>query len=127
MDADRSIIILGASPDRSRFANKALRAWRDAGWRVYPVNPSFPEVEGERCYPSIREVPGPVGTLNLYVRPAVSAQVLAEAAEKGIHDVYVNPGAGSPQLVEQIASLGMHPIEACSIVALGRSPAEFPD
>jgi hypothetical protein len=72
-------------------------------------------------------VPGEASTLSLYLPPHVGIGVLDAAPEKGVRDVYVNPGAGSPELVSRVRELGMNPIEACSIVAMGKSPAEYTD
>jgi len=122
---EKSIIIVGASNDRSRFANRAVRAYRDIGWTVYPVHPREKEVEGLACYASIAEVPAQAGTLSLYVPAIVGMTVVEGAPARGVRDVFVNPGAGSPELVEKIRALGMNPIEACSIVAVGASPADY--
>ena len=53
----RTVAIIGASPDRSKFGNKALRAWRQQGYRVIPINPHASEVEGEPAYGSVLDVP----------------------------------------------------------------------
>ena len=55
---ERAIIIVGASSNRSRFANKAVRAYRAIGWTVYPVHPREKEVEGIPCHASVADVPG---------------------------------------------------------------------
>ncbi len=123
---EQSIIIVGASNKRERFANKAVRAYRDLGWTVYPVHPTETEVEGIPCSPTVAEVPGRASTMSLYVPPAAGLAVVGAAPAKGVHHVYVNPGAGSPELVARIRALGMDPIEACSIVAMGKRPADYP-
>jgi hypothetical protein len=79
------------------------------------------------CYPTIAEVPGEASTLSLYLPPEVGITVVDAAPGRGVRDVFVNPGAGSPELVARILELGMNPIEACSIVAMGKSPAEYAD
>jgi predicted CoA-binding protein len=123
---EKAIIIVGASNDRSKFANRAVRAYRDLGWTVYPVHPREKEVEGIPCSATVADVPGRAATLNLYLPPAVGLTVLDAAPAKGVKSVYVNPGAGSPELIERIRELGMNPIEACSIVAIGRRPQDYP-
>lgn len=121
----RAIIILGASRERRKFSNKAVRAYREIGWTVYPVHPHEKEIEGIACYAKIEEVPGPASTLSLYVPPQVGIELVTAAPAKGVKEVFVNPGAGSPELVERIRELGMNPIEACSILAMGKTPADF--
>jgi predicted CoA-binding protein len=122
-----AVIIVGASSDRSRFSNKAVRAYAEMGYRVYPVHPNESRVEGFAVSPSLSQVPGHADLLLLYVRPEAGLHVVGEAGAKGVKRIYVNPGTGSTDLVRRIRELGMEPIEACAIRALGKSPAQYPD
>lgn len=124
-DPERAVIVLGASPKRTRFANKAVRAWRDAGYRIYPVHGAAMEVEGFPVYRRISDVPVQAATLLLYVRPEFSLPLIGEAPARGVRRVFLNPGTESEELEARIESLGMEPVEACAIVYLGRSPSEF--
>lgn len=126
-DPSRSVIVLGAGSDRSRFSNKAVRCYAQLGFTVYPVNPKETEVEGWMAFPDIGAVDGRADLLLLYVRPEVGLKVIDQAPARGVRDVYVNPGSGNPDLVGRIRELGMNPIEACSIVATGRLPGDFTD
>ncbi|MBU1701947.1 MAG: CoA-binding protein [Candidatus Eisenbacteria bacterium] len=119
------IAIIGASPDRKRYANKAIRAWQKQGWTVIPVNPTYEEIEGLKTYPTLADIPGPVNVASLYVSPRVGITILDAIAAKGIKDVYVNPGAESDDLVKKAVSLGLQPIVACSILAIGEHPDAF--
>ncbi len=122
---EKSIIIVGASSNRERFSNKAVRAYRDLGWTVYPVHPREKEVEELPCHPTIAAVPARAATLSLYLPPDAGLGVIDQAPAKGVRDVYVNPGAGSPELIRRIEELEMNPIEACSILAVGKHPEDY--
>ncbi len=121
----RIVAVIGASSDRRKFGNKALRAFRDRGDIVIPINPKEPEVEGETSYKSVLDVPGPIDMATMYVAPAVGLKILEEIAKKGISEVWFNPGADSPEVVERARALGLHAIVACSIVGIGKSPAAY--
>ena len=121
----RTVAVIGASSDRRKFGNKALRAFRDHGDAVIPINPKEPEVEGEKSYTSVLDVPGPIDMATMYVAPAVGVKILEELAKKGIAEVWFNPGADSPEVVERARALGLEPIVACSIVAIGKSPSAY--
>lgn len=125
--AARRVLVLGASSKRWRFANKAVRAYLEAGHEVIPVHPRETEVEGLRVYPSLADVPERAALLLLYVRPEVGLQCIDEAPARGVETVFLNPGTESEELAERVRQLGMEPIQACAIVAIGRSPAEFPE
>lgn len=123
--SEKSIIIVGASNDRSRFSNRAVRAYHDLGWIVYPVHPRETTVEGLACYATVSAIPAQAAWMSLYVPAIAGLKVVEEAVAKGVREIYVNPGAGSPELVERIRALGMNPIEACSIVAVGKRPSDY--
>lgn len=121
-----TIAVIGASSNRAKYGNKAVRAYVAAGWTVYPVNPNEEEIEGLRAYPSVLDVPGEIDEASFYLPPKWGLAVADEVIAKGIPRVYLNPGAESPELVAKLQAAGVEVIQACSIVAVGRSPAEFP-
>ena len=86
---------------------------------MIPVNPREKEIEGLEVYESVLDVPGPIDMATIYVPPAEGFRVLEEIAEKQIPEVWLNPGADSPELVAHAHELGLKPIVACSLMAIG--------
>lgn len=123
----KTIAIIGASTDRRKYGNKAVRAFRDGGWTVYPVNAKAPEIEGLKAYASITEVPGPIDRVSMYVPPAVGATMLEAIAARRPDELYFNPGSEDAAVLAKAIALGLHPINACSIVNIGRRPDMYPD
>jgi len=123
----KTIAIVGASADRAKYGNKAVRAFRQGGWTVYPVNPSVPEVEGLQAYASIADIPGPIDLISMYVPPRAGKPMLATIAAKSPREFFLNPGSEDADLVREAEALGLHPIQACSIVNIGLRPDMFPD
>ena len=121
----KTVAVVGASSSRSKFGNKALRAFRDEGYTVLPINPNESEVEGLRTYASVLDVPGPIDMATVYVQPEIARQLLAEFAQKQIPEIWINPGAESDALVAEAKRRNLNIIQACSIVAIGRSPYSF--
>lgn len=122
----KTVAVVGASADRSKFSNKAVRAYQKQGWDVYPINPKGGEIEGLTAYKSLAEVPVKIDRVTLYLPPALGTQVLPEVARVKPTEFFVNPGAESEELVAQAERLGLEPVLACSIVDIGVSPAQFP-
>lgn len=122
----RTIAVVGASGNRDKFGNKAVRAYAAQGWTVYPINPNEEQIEGLRAYPTVLDVPGEIAEASFYLPPKWGMAAADAVIEKGIPVVYLNPGAESPELVEKLQAAGIEVIQACSIVAVGRSPGEFP-
>jgi hypothetical protein len=114
--------VIGASSNRQKFGNRAVRAFRDQGYTVVPINPHEPEVEGLKTYASVLDVPGPIDMASFYVPPEIGEQIIEDVARKKIAEVWLNPGAESDTLIARARALSIQPIVACSIVAIGKNP-----
>jgi predicted CoA-binding protein len=118
----KTVAIIGASSDRGKFGNKAVRAFHQQGYTVYPVNPKETEIEGLPAFKSIRDVPGPLEMVSVYLPPPVLLKVLPDIAAKGCKELWLNPGTESDEVLAEAERLGLNAIQACSIVGVGVSP-----
>ena len=116
------VAVIGASSNRNKFGNRAVRAFQQQGYTVIPINPHEATVEGLTAYASVLDVPGPIDMASIYVPPAIGEQIIGEIAQKGIPEVWLNPGAESDELITRARALHIQPIVACSIVAIGENP-----
>ena len=119
------IAIIGASSNRQKFGNKALRAFRAEGYTVLAINPNEAEVEGMKTYRSVLDVPHAIDMATVYVPPDVGQGLLVEFEKKQIPEIWLNPGAESDELLAEARQRKLNVIAACSIVGIGRSPYEF--
>lgn len=119
------VAVIGASNDRRKFGNRAVRAFQRQGYTVVPINPHEAQVEGLKAYGSVLDVPGPIDMATLYVPPDIGESLLDELARKQIPEVWLNPGAESDELIARARALKLHPIVACSIVSIGQNPYEL--
>ncbi len=119
------VAVVGASSDRRKFGNKAVRAFRQQGYTVIPINPREAEVEGLKAYRSVLDVPDRIDMATLYVPGLVGRRVIEEIARKGITEVWLNPGADDPAVVERARELSLRPIVACSILGVGADPHDL--
>jgi uncharacterized protein len=91
----RRIAVAGVSRDRNQAANAVFRRLRDTGHEVIPVNPRATEVEGQRCYPSLNAIPEPIDAVMIATHPDASADVVRQAAERGVRMVWFHRAFGS--------------------------------
>jgi len=118
----KTVAIIGASNNRNKFGNKAVRAYLRQGYTVYPVNPRETQIEGLAAYKTLRDVPVRPERVSIYLPPALVLQVLAEIAAVGCDEVWLNPGTESEQVLAEAERLGLNVVQACSIVDIGVSP-----
>jgi uncharacterized protein len=121
----KTVAIIGASSNRNKFGNKAVRAFQQQGYTVYPVNPNEAEVEGLPAFKSIKDVPVRPEMVTVYVPPPVLLELLPDIAAKGCDELWLNPGTHSVSVVAEAERLGLNTIQACSIVGIGVSPSRL--
>lgn len=121
----KTVAVIGASSNREKFGNKALRAFEHQGYRVIPINPTESEVEGHKTYASVLDVPGTLDMATVYVPPRAGVKVMEELAKKGVGEVWLNPGADGDEVVARARALGLKTVQACSIIGIGDSPSRY--
>jgi predicted CoA-binding protein len=65
------VAVIGASNNRRKFGNRAVRAYQDQGYTVVPINPHEQEVEGLTAYASVLDFPGTIDMASFYVPPEI--------------------------------------------------------
>lgn len=121
----KTVAIVGASADRTKYGNKSVRAYLRAGWDVYPVNPKGGKIEGLRVYRTLADIPVPLDRVSMYLPPEIGLRTLPDVKLVAPAEFFVNPGAESDELVAAARDLGLDPILACSIVEIGLRPEQF--
>ncbi|MAT73040.1 MAG: CoA-binding protein [Planctomycetaceae bacterium] len=120
-----SVAIIGASADPLKYGNQSVRAHRDQGYDVFPVNPKGGEIEGLPVYARLADVPiDNLDRVSMYVPSRIGLSLLDEIAAKGCDELWLNPGSESDELVERARELGLNPIQACSIVDVRSRPRQ---
>jgi len=121
----KTVAVVGASSDRRKFGNKAVRAFQAQGYRVVPINPHEASVEGLATYASVLDVPEPIDMATVYVQPDVAYRLLDEFERKQIPEIWINPGAESDELLAEARRRKLNVIAACSIMGIGERPSAF--
>jgi len=121
----KTVAVIGASSNRFKFGNKAVRAFLSQGFNVLAINPNERTVEGLTTYASVLAVPGPIDMATVYVPGDVGIRVIEDIAKKGIPEVWLNPGADDEAVVKRARALGVNVIQACSIMAIGERPGRY--
>ena len=96
--ANKRVAVTGVSrTGKGHGSNAVYQRLRQRGYEVFPVNPNADQVEGDRCYPDLRSIPGGVEVVVIATRPETAESTMRECAELGIKHVWMHRlmGAGS--------------------------------
>jgi uncharacterized protein len=88
----RTIAIVGLSAHWYRPSYFAAKYMQDHGYRIVPVNPSYTEVLGETCYPTIAAIPGTVDIVDCFRKPGEMPALAREAVAKGAKVLWMQLG-----------------------------------
>ena len=119
---NKVVAVIGASSNRNKFGNRAVRAFQQQGYTVVPINPHEATVEGLTAYASVLDVPGAIDMASFYLPPEIGLQVIEDVARNGIPEVWLNPGAESDELLAEAERLHLSTVQACAIVDIGERP-----
>jgi predicted CoA-binding protein len=118
----KTVAVIGASNDRSKYGNRSVRAYLQQGYTVFPVNSKEKQIEGLPAFSSISEVPVQLHLISVYVPPAVLLKILPDISAKGCDELWLNPGTESEEVLSEANRLGLNVVQACSILGVGLTP-----
>lgn len=133
----QSLAIVGASSDPKKLSGRAIHYMKTYGFKgkLYPVNPSSPEIQGLTAYPSVSAIPGPVDQAVIIVPSTRVEESLRDCAKKGVKVVQVLSSgfgemgpegkAAQDHLVEIARQAGMRMVGPNSLGALSPSNGLF--
>ncbi len=108
--AQRKVAVFGVSRSGRKFGNAAYKGLRAAGYRVFAIHPDAERIEGDPCYRSLAALPEAVGAVLLVVPPAEAARLVPEVARAGIHYVWLQQGAESPEVLAACELAGLRAV-----------------
>jgi len=91
----KRIAVVGVSRNQKNAANLIYRKLRSEGYKVFAVNPNATSVEGDICYPSLKNTPEKPEGVVIVTKPEVTSNVVKECKELGISNVWMHRGIDS--------------------------------
>lgn len=131
MDADvrailegmRTWAVVGCSPDPGRDSHRIAALLQRSGYRVIPVNPAVEEILGERCYPSLADIPADAGVevVDVFRRSSEAGAHVDEAIALGARAVWLQLGVIDDAALERARAAGLRAVmDRCPAIELPR-------
>lgn len=117
LDKRNVFAVVGASRDPKKYGHQVYSDLKNAGYEVYPVNPNATEILGDKCYPSIRDLPKIPDVVDTVVPPKITEQVVKVCKELGIKKVWMQPGSESQKAINFCKENGIEVVhDVCVMV-----------
>ena len=117
-DADVAIALVGATDNPAKYGCVIYRDLKRKGFKIYPVNPQRNTVDGDPAFPNLGEIPVRPTIVNFVAPPSTTLKVLQECLELDLLNVWVQPGAESPEVITFLQKNNFNYIaNACIMVA----------
>lgn len=118
---NRVIAVVGLSADWFRPSYFAAKYLQEHGYRVLPVNPKYPEILGEKCYGSLREIPEKVDVVDVFRKTADVMPIAEDAIAIGAKVLWQQIGVKNVAAAEKAEAAGLDAVmDRCLKIEHGR-------
>jgi len=116
-DPHASIAVIGATDHAGKYGGIIYRDLKRRGYRVFAVNPYREAVDGDQCWKTVLELPETPTIADFVIPARRGLDVLDECRQAGILNIWLQPGAESPELMEKLDTGPFHWLaHACIMV-----------
>jgi uncharacterized protein len=117
----RTVAVVGLSAQWHRPSYFAAKYLQEHGYRIIPVNPMYDEILGERCFKSLKDLPGPVDVVDCFRKSAEIPAIAEEAVAIGARVLWMQLGVESAAARERAEAAGLQVVEnRCMKIEHGR-------
>ncbi len=117
----KSWVVVGVTAKKDKFGYKIWKILKEHNYNTFGVNPNYEEIEGEKIYHSVKDLPVKVDVLDMVVPPKISIKTLEEAKEVGIEYIFFQPGTYNEEVVQKCEELGLeYLLDDCIYATLKR-------
>lgn len=104
----KRIAVVGVSRTDTKFGNATYRELKKRGYDVVPVHPSMESFDGDSCYQNIQSISPKVDGVFINVTPSKAADIIKDAEEAGVKNVWLQQGSQSEESINLAKSLGLN-------------------
>ena len=91
--------VIGVSRNPDKYGNKVYLDLRKAGYRVFPINQKINKIYGDKCYPTLNDLPKKPDVVNIVVPPEITEKIVRDCKKLGINKVWFQPGSESKKVI----------------------------
>jgi predicted CoA-binding protein len=124
----KNIAVVGVSDQRETGCNSNYRKFKQAGYRVFPINPRLKSFDGDKCYPDLRSLPEIPDGVFILARPEVTEEIVRQCVELGVRRVWMHCMMGTKAgLAPGMTSVSAAAAELCAQNGISVIPGTCPN
>lgn len=97
--------VAGVTERKDRYGYKIWKKLKEKDYETYGINPNYEEIEGEKIYSSVKDIPVKVDVLDMVVAPKIGMKTLDEAKEAGVEYIWFQPGSFNDEIIAKAKEL----------------------
>ena len=98
--------VVGVTAKKDKWGYKIFNILKEHNYETYGISPNYDEIEGNKIYHSLSELPVKIDVIDMVVSPKISLTTLEEAKELGIEYIFFQPGTYNDEVIEKAKELG---------------------
>ena len=108
--------VVGVSRNPEKYGHKVYKDLKEAGYKVYPINPNASRILGDKCYPNLESLPEKPDVVTIVVPPKVTEKIVEECKKLGIKKIWMQPGSESETAIQLCRDSGIKVIHGVCIM-----------
>lgn len=104
----KSIAVVGASNKSERDSYRIMKYLLEVGYNVIPVNPTYTEILGKKCYPDLRQIEEPIDIVDIFRRSEDVLPIVQDAAIMDAKTIWMQIGVQNEEAAELAHRAGMN-------------------
>ena len=123
--SSKNFAVVGVSRKSSKFGNVIYKDLRKKGFNVFGINPNMESIEGDKCYKNLHELKGKIDAVINVVSPSQTLDVVKEAREAGINNVWMQQGSESDEAIQFCRENGINEVHKECILMFAEPVKSF--
>ncbi|MFA3781580.1 CoA-binding protein [Melioribacteraceae bacterium 4301-Me] len=113
----KSFAIVGASNEMMKYGYELVCVFQDYGFKIFPINPKYDEIEGIKCYPSLKELPERPDVVLTALAPKNTLNVISDVKEIGVDKIWFPPNCYDDNSIKKAEELKLDYV--CNVCPIG--------
>ncbi len=126
--AQKKIAVVGVSDKRETGCNLAYDKFKEAGYRVYAINPHITTFKGDSCYPDLKSLPEKPDGVFILTNPTIAEDVVKQCVDLGVKRVWMHCMMGTkPGAAKGMTSVSPNAVQMCRENGISVIPGSCPN